>query len=58
MLTFGRLNVNHAMQRANSTVALGPRKTMDNLNRVGWWQHIPDAKWLLASGKGTKEDIP
>jgi hypothetical protein len=33
----------------NSTFALGPRKTTENLYRVGRSQDLPDANWLLAS---------
>jgi hypothetical protein len=33
----------------NSAFALGPRKTMENLDRVGQLQDLPDANWLLAS---------
>jgi hypothetical protein len=33
----------------NSAFALGPRKTVENLARVGWSQDLPNANWLLAS---------
>jgi hypothetical protein len=33
----------------NSAFALWPRKTTENLNRVGRSQDLPDANWLLAS---------
>jgi hypothetical protein len=33
----------------NSAFALGPRKTTENLDRVGRLQEIPDANRLLAS---------
>jgi hypothetical protein len=33
----------------NSAFALGPRKSTENLDRVGWSQDLPDANWLLAS---------
>jgi hypothetical protein len=33
----------------NSAFALGPRKTMENLDRIGRSQDLPDANWLLAS---------
>jgi hypothetical protein len=53
MLPFGELHVKHAMQRGilgtNPAFALGPRKTTEKLDRVGWSQDLPDAKWLLAS---------
>jgi hypothetical protein len=32
-----------------STFVLGPRKTTENLDRVGRSQDLPDASWLLAS---------
>jgi hypothetical protein len=34
---------------ANSAFALGPRKTTENLDRVGRSQDLTDANWLLAS---------
>jgi hypothetical protein len=33
----------------NSAFGLGPRKTTENLDRVGLSQDLPDANWLLAS---------
>jgi hypothetical protein len=33
----------------NSAFAMGPRKTTENLDRVGRSQDLPDANWLLAS---------
>jgi hypothetical protein len=32
----------------SSALALEPRKTSENLDRIGWFQDLPDANWLLA----------
>jgi hypothetical protein len=45
--------VKHAVQRGilgtNSAFGLGPRKTTENLHRIGRSHDLPDAKLLLAS---------
>jgi hypothetical protein len=46
----GGLHVKHTWNLGiNSAFALGPRKTTENLDRVGRSQDFPDANWLLAS---------
>jgi hypothetical protein len=37
----------------NSASALGPRKSTENLDRVGRSQDLPDGNWLLASSPAT-----
>jgi hypothetical protein len=53
LLPLGELHVMHAVQWSNfgtnSAFGLGPRKTMENLDRVGRSQDLLDANWLLAS---------
>jgi hypothetical protein len=52
MLPLRGMRVKHAVQRGNlgtdSAFPLGPRKTTENLDRVGWSQGLPDANGLLA----------
>jgi hypothetical protein len=52
MLPLGELHVKHALTwnwGTNSEFALGPRKTMENLDRVGRSQDLPGADWFLVS---------
>jgi hypothetical protein len=42
----------------NSAFVLGPRKTTENLDRVGWSQDLPDANRLLTSSPALKYASP